>query len=96
MMLVTVRGKAMNWVYFCPTCELKLWDGFGGRKKPKCELCGERFDAPLSVRFCRSCSYETGICMGCGAKIKIKEDYDTLVEKALNGKPAKKKKRRKK
>ena len=87
MALVMIRGSAITWVYLCEQCKKKLWGGFGERKKPKCELCNEKFDAPLSIRFCNSCSYETSICMGCGAKVKIKDDYETFREKALTSKP---------
>lgn len=95
MASASVRGSAMNWVYLCEQCKVKLWPGFEGRKKPKCELCDSKFDAPMSIRFCQSCSYETNICMGCGGKIQVEGDYDELVEKALTSKPPKKRRRRK-
>ena len=95
MTTVFIRGKAMTWVYLCDQCKQKLFKG-DDRKKPNCSICGEKFSASLDMPICNMCSYETKMCMSCGCNIKIGDDFDTMLNKAMKPNPKSKKKRRKK
>ena len=95
MTTVLIRGRAMSWIYLCDQCKNKLFKG-DDRKKPKCSLCGEKFNASTDMMICNACSYETKVCMGCGCHIKIGDDFDTMMDKALKSTQQKKRKKRRK
>ena len=84
MTLVIIRGKAMTWYYYCKKCKLRLFK-IEDRLKAPCLVCRKNVKMPKEMVLCNACSYETGMCMGCGNPIKILDDHKTMMEKDLTG-----------
>jgi len=92
--MVFIKGHAMPWFYFCDKCKKILFKVDGG-SRVDCAICGEKGKLPEDIKICSSCSYDTNMCMRCGAPIEIEDDYENMVRKAFEAKVKPRKRKRK-
>jgi len=83
----------MPWYYLCGKCHKKLFKVEGG-SRVDCAICGEKGKLPEAIKLCTSCSYDTKMCMSCGAGVKIGDDFDEMMRKASEAKVKSRKKRK--